>query len=115
MLKNKGGPGYEWGYITWPFNRGASRDIPEGALLHDSLLKRLTSMRYPDYCPKNNRGDGSNACLVADKFELEEEDKGTDKSGGGVGEPRGIHNIYTLEGEGSGRVSGRGGLRKRVF
>ncbi|KAL1792987.1 hypothetical protein ACET3X_009494 [Alternaria dauci] len=115
LLKKKGGPGYEWAYITWPFNRGASRDIPEGALLHDSLLKRLTSMKYPDYCPSNNRGDSSVACLVPEKFSLEQEDEGTDKSAADVGEPRGIHNIYTLEGEGSPRGTDRGGMRKRVF
>lgn len=72
-------------------------------------------MKYSDYCPNNNRGDGSDACLMADKFELEEEDEGTEKSAGGVAEPQGIHNIYTLEGEGSGRAKGRGGMRKRVF
>lgn len=72
-------------------------------------------MKYPDYCPSNNRGDGSAACLVPDKFSLEQEDEGTDKSAAGVDEPRGIHNIYTLEGEGSHRGKDRGGMRKRVF
>jgi hypothetical protein len=72
-------------------------------------------MMYTDYCPTNNRGDGSAPCLVPEKFCLEQEDKGTDKSAAGVGEPRGIHNIYTLEGEGTARGKDRGGMRKRVF
>jgi hypothetical protein len=88
---------YEWAYITWPLNMRSARDIPDGAFLHDSLLKRLTSEKHSNYRPSNNRGDDSPPCLVPDKFVLQEKDEGViKKSADSLTEPSGIHNIYTL-------------------
>jgi hypothetical protein len=89
---------YDWAYTARPLNRRSARDIPDGALLHDSLLKRLTSEKHSNYRPSNNRGDDSLPCLVPDKFVLKQEDKGvTKKSTDDLAEPSGIHNIYTLK------------------
>jgi hypothetical protein len=95
---NKDTRRYDWAYIAWPLNGGSARDIPDGALLHDSLRKRLTSKKHSNYRPSNNRGDDSPPCLVPDKFVLKQEDKGvTKKSTNDLAEPSGIHNIYTLK------------------
>jgi len=99
LQMKKGSSAYEWAYITWPFNRGSARDIPDGALLHDSLLKRLTSPKHSDYHPSNNRGDSSSPCLVPTRFHVEQEDKGVVKSVESIANPRGIHTIYKLRAE----------------
>lgn len=92
---------YDWAYVAWPLNRRSARDIPNGAFLHDSLLKRLTREPHPNdprYRPANNRGDNSPPCLVPDKFVLKDEDQGVPKtSTDGLAEPSGIHNIYILK------------------
>jgi hypothetical protein len=99
---------YIWDNTSRSWNRGSARDIPEGALLHDSLLKRLRSDKHSiqgqgpsQYRPSNNRGEGGNdrqPCLVATKFVLEEKDEGVpSKSPNGFDEPSGIHNIYKLK------------------
>ncbi|EMD90242.1 hypothetical protein COCC4DRAFT_78621 [Bipolaris maydis ATCC 48331] len=105
-LKLKGS-GHEWAYIAWPFNMGSARDIPDGALLHDSLLRRLTT--HANYRPSNNRGGKSAACLDPKKFILKDEDTGVvKKSATDIAEPVGIHSIYTLGTDG---LNGKGLLR----
>jgi hypothetical protein len=100
---------YKWTYTMWPFNMGGARDIPEGALLHDSLLKRLKN--DPDYRPTNTRGDDKIRCLLhecelkkecdlMDKFRLKTklEDKGVTKNETqDFDEPAGIHSIWKLK------------------
>ena len=45
--------GRGWEYIRLPLNKGATRDIPPGALLHHSVIERL--QYFPDgYHPKND-------------------------------------------------------------
>jgi hypothetical protein len=89
---------YKWAYKALPLNRRSARDIPDGALLHDSLLKRLQNAKHANYRPSNNRGDGSPPCLVPDNFDLQQEDKGvTKKSTDDLAEPPGLHNIYKLK------------------
>ena len=88
---------------------GGARDIPEGALLHDSLVKRLKN--DPDYRPTNTRGDDKIRCLLhecelkdkcdlMDKFRLKTklEDKGVTKDEThDLDEPAGIHSIWKLK------------------
>lgn len=94
--KTPGTLGYEWAYIMWPPNMRGRRDIPDGALLHDSLLRRLKSKEH-SYRPTNNRGDNSPPCLAVDKFALKQADKGVHDSRNVEVEPPGIHDIYTLK------------------
>ncbi|EUC32794.1 hypothetical protein COCCADRAFT_37312 [Bipolaris zeicola 26-R-13] len=103
----RGGLGHEWAYIAWPFNKCSARDIPDGAFLHDSLFRRLKS--HTDYRPSNNRGGKSAACLDPEKFKVKEKDMGVPKkSPTDVGDPAGIHTIYTL---GTDEPNGKGLLR----
>jgi hypothetical protein len=91
---------YKWSYDAFPLNRGGARDIPGGALLHDSLRKRLTNTdpKVPKYCPTNNLGEGSTSCFVAANFAIEERDDGfAATSAGGSADPPGIHDIYKLK------------------
>ncbi|KAL5585476.1 hypothetical protein FOVSG1_014865 [Fusarium oxysporum f. sp. vasinfectum] len=50
-----------WKPVTFPPNRGSYRDIPRGAVLHQSLLDRL--QEFSSYTPGNNHGDKSSACF----------------------------------------------------
>ncbi|USP78020.1 hypothetical protein yc1106_05294 [Curvularia clavata] len=101
---------YKWAHIALPLNKGGARDIPEGALLHDSLLKRLESDRHTmtgdrplephdkgsPYLPCNDRGgDDSQSCLTPYNFELKKKDKG--RTFEDIIEPPGIHDIYKLK------------------
>jgi hypothetical protein len=103
---------FGWVYTWRPLNLASGRDIPKGALLHDSLLKRLTSEKHSKagrvskYLPCNNSGDkGKNKspeCLLDTKFDLVKklEDRGVTKTkDNDLAEPAGIHNIYTIEGQ----------------
>ncbi|KAF2500893.1 hypothetical protein BU16DRAFT_523615 [Lophium mytilinum] len=88
--------GYDWAYIMWPPNRREARDIPDGALLHESLLRRLTTKS--NYLPSNNRGDNSPPCLVPGKFHPKQKDEGVrPTSAADFTEPPGVHTIYTLK------------------
>lgn len=51
-----------WESWRWKPNFGSFRDIPRGAILHDSLIKRLLSKRV-NYLPENNHGKGA-PCLL---------------------------------------------------
>ncbi|KAF4943308.1 hypothetical protein FGADI_13506 [Fusarium gaditjirri] len=50
-----------WKPVTFPPNQGSYRDIPRGAVLHQSLLDRL--QEFSSYTPGNNHGDKSVACF----------------------------------------------------
>ncbi|KAF4468294.1 short chain dehydrogenase reductase family [Fusarium albosuccineum] len=51
-----------WVPRRWTPNWGSYRDIPRGAVLHQSLVDRLRN--FADYKPYNNHGDGSDHCLA---------------------------------------------------
>ncbi|KAG9192994.1 hypothetical protein G6011_11728 [Alternaria panax] len=93
---------YKWDLISLPLNGGSGRDLPYGALLHNSLLERLH--RDPNYHPSNTRGDDEIPCLTRNKDDFEikqEEDKNMERLIKNLAEPAGIHNIWTFRGEGS--------------
>lgn len=50
-----------WENIRFPLNKGSTRDIPKDAVLHESLLWRLT--HDDKYCPENNHGGRQLPCL----------------------------------------------------
>ncbi|KAF4450661.1 short chain dehydrogenase reductase family [Fusarium austroafricanum] len=50
-----------WKPVTFPPNMGSFRDIPRGAVLHQSLLDRLQA--FSNYTPGNNHGDSSDDCF----------------------------------------------------
>ncbi|KAM0347414.1 hypothetical protein ACHAPU_004935 [Fusarium lateritium] len=50
-----------WKPVTFPPNGGSYRDIPRGAVLHQSLLDRLQA--FSTYAPGNNHGDRTNDCF----------------------------------------------------
>jgi hypothetical protein len=52
-----------WVNKRFPLNAGSARDIPEDAVLHQSLVSRLTNMSN-SYRPRNNHGSGTEPCLV---------------------------------------------------
>ncbi|MCJ1471653.1 hypothetical protein MMC13_000293 [Lambiella insularis] len=43
--------GYRWQYVTFPLNKGGTRDIPEGAFFHHSVLERMR--KFKSYRPEN--------------------------------------------------------------
>lgn len=47
--------------MRFPLNKGSTRDIPKDAVLHESLLWRLT--HDDKYCPVNNHGGRQLPCL----------------------------------------------------
>jgi hypothetical protein len=51
-----------WELKRFPLNKGASRDIPADAVLHQSVLWRLKHVA--SYKPQNNNGDGTGLCLA---------------------------------------------------
>lgn len=53
--------GADWKNVRFPLNKGASRDIPKDAVLHESVLWRLKN--DPTYCPGNNHGGRLPPCL----------------------------------------------------
>jgi len=53
--------GDTWVNIRFPLNKGATRDIPPDAVLHESLLWRLNN--DSTYHPQNNHGGRSAPCL----------------------------------------------------
>jgi hypothetical protein len=53
--------GNEWVNVRFPLNKGAPRDIPPDAVLHESLLWRLRNDAR--YHPLNNHGSNSAPCL----------------------------------------------------
>lgn len=46
----------KWEYVTFPLNRGGTRDIPLGAKFHPTVLQRmrLTLRNEPKYTPTND-------------------------------------------------------------
>ncbi|KAJ4247145.1 hypothetical protein NW762_013284 [Fusarium torreyae] len=50
-----------WKPVTFPPNKGSYRDIPRGAVLHQSLLDRLQA--FSNYTPGNDHGDKTDACF----------------------------------------------------
>ncbi len=50
-MHNKKTAAWEWQYKTFPLNKGDSRDIPEGALFHHSVVERM--QRFHTYRPEN--------------------------------------------------------------
>jgi len=81
--------GNEWVNVRFPLNKGATRDIPPDAVLHESLVWRLKN--DVTYHPKNNHGGRSTPCLkqdnvVADIFALQETNPDPD------------HQVYTFSG-----------------
>ncbi|KAL0943399.1 sporulation associated protein [Colletotrichum truncatum] len=50
-----------WENVRFPLNKGATRDIPRDAVLHESLLWRLQNDK--NYCPGNNHGGRLPPCL----------------------------------------------------
>jgi uncharacterized protein (DUF2235 family) len=64
--------GDKWKNVRFPLNKGAYRDIPKDAVLHESLINRLRNI--PAYCPENNHGGALEPCLkhkgVVTQFEL---------------------------------------------
>lgn len=44
-------PDNSWKSISWPLPKGEVRDIPNGAWIHISALRRMES--HPDYRPGN--------------------------------------------------------------
>ncbi|KAK3373088.1 hypothetical protein B0T24DRAFT_719834 [Lasiosphaeria ovina] len=51
----------DWVNVRFPLNKGAARDIPADAVLHESLIWRLRNDAR--YHPSNNHGGRSAACL----------------------------------------------------
>ncbi|KAF5026381.1 hypothetical protein F66182_1509 [Fusarium sp. NRRL 66182] len=50
-----------WKPVTFTPNRGSYRDIPRGAVIHQSLLDRLRA--FPSYAPGNNHGENTPGCF----------------------------------------------------
>lgn len=71
----------EWKAVTFPPNRESYRDIPQDAVLHESVLSRLTAKPDLGYRPGNNNGDNSASCLTASALELITEEKMKDGMG----------------------------------
>jgi hypothetical protein len=69
-----------WRNVRFPLNKGATRDIPPNAVIHESLLWRL----YNDasYIPGNNHGGSTALCLpkkdVTAAFQKIQDDEGKD-------------------------------------
>ncbi|OAL43465.1 hypothetical protein IQ07DRAFT_650055 [Pyrenochaeta sp. DS3sAY3a] len=87
---------YEWALLARPNLRG-TRDIPTGAYLHDSLLRRLQN-HASTYRPKNNQGDKSPPSLLFKEFDeghftCVSKDNGEDQHE----DSRGVHSIYKLK------------------
>ncbi|KAF2704992.1 hypothetical protein K504DRAFT_389108 [Pleomassaria siparia CBS 279.74] len=60
--------GGKWIMQTWPPNMASARDIPNSALLHASVYKRITDQtRERRYKPRNNHGSGD-PCLQEGRF-----------------------------------------------
>ncbi|RFU32258.1 hypothetical protein B7463_g4076, partial [Scytalidium lignicola] len=57
-----------WVNVRFPLNKGAPRDIPRDAVLHESLIWRLSN--DPSYCPKNNHGDDLPPCLKSQRGQI---------------------------------------------
>ena len=53
--------GNEWERVRFPLNKGAYRDIPRDAVLHQSLVNRLRNVH--GYNPGNNHGGWLAPCL----------------------------------------------------
>ncbi|KAK0716064.1 hypothetical protein B0H67DRAFT_582329 [Lasiosphaeris hirsuta] len=51
----------DWVNVRFPLNKGAARDIPPDAVLHESLIHRLRN--NPKYRPTNNHGGNTKPCL----------------------------------------------------
>ncbi|MCJ1287666.1 hypothetical protein MMC26_007018 [Xylographa opegraphella] len=82
----------EWVYSRWTPNLRSARDVPKGAVFHQSLLLRLKDGKMK-YRPYNNHGGSLPPCLVADvDFVVKERDNG------GVfdNEQPDVHTTYTL-------------------
>ncbi|KAK3360501.1 hypothetical protein B0T25DRAFT_578420 [Lasiosphaeria hispida] len=78
----------EWVNVRFPLNKGAARDIPPDAVLHESLLHRLRN--NPSYHPTNNHGGDTSPCLKH-KDKLVEVKLVNDQS-----EPDPDHQTYTI-------------------
>ncbi|KAI1843276.1 hypothetical protein JX265_012151 [Neoarthrinium moseri] len=63
----------QWVNVRFPLNKGATRDIPKTAVLHESLIWRLRN-EASCYHPPNNHGGWGSPCLKPDSgpvdFEL---------------------------------------------
>ncbi|GKT46089.1 uncharacterized protein ColSpa_06270 [Colletotrichum spaethianum] len=73
--------GRDWKKKQFPLNRGMPRDIPRGALLHNSLIRRLKNDE--NYHPTNNHGstkDGKERkpCLKFERMRLVENQEDAD-------------------------------------
>lgn len=55
-----------WVTRRWTPNKGSPRDIPKGAVLHQSLIDRISNPLL-NYRPRNNHGDNTSLCLLDDK------------------------------------------------
>lgn len=55
-----------WVKRRWTPNKGSPRDIPQGAMLHQSLIDRISNPAL-NYRPRNDHGDDTNLCLLDDK------------------------------------------------
>ncbi|KAL0932875.1 sporulation associated protein [Colletotrichum truncatum] len=60
----------KWDWVRFPLNKGATRDIPEDAILHQSLFLKLEEGRKQElqgkrvtYNPQNNHGGSGEPCL----------------------------------------------------
>ncbi|KAM0428178.1 hypothetical protein ACHAPT_007078 [Fusarium lateritium] len=58
-----------WVNVRFPLNKGAARDIPQKAVLHASLVKRLKE--DPEYWPTNNHGSDTAPCLKRGSDEVQ--------------------------------------------
>lgn len=53
---------HKWEWVWWPLNKGSTRDIPKGSILHYSLIYRLKNDKT--YRPENNHGGKGVPCLT---------------------------------------------------
>ncbi|KAF5008009.1 hypothetical protein FDECE_5693 [Fusarium decemcellulare] len=57
-----------WVNVRFPLNKGSARDIPQKAVLHASLVRRLKE--DSSYCPTNNHGSDTAPCLKRSSDEV---------------------------------------------
>ncbi|RYP46413.1 hypothetical protein DL768_007380 [Monosporascus sp. mg162] len=53
----------KWVKRYFPLNAGSPRDIPRDAMIHQSLIDRISNAALA-YCPQNNHGGKSKPCLL---------------------------------------------------
>jgi hypothetical protein len=77
-----------WKLIGRPLNKGAARDIPSDATLHESLIWRLQNV--DEYSPSNNHGGKSSTPCLSREAEFEDLEAGKESFQG--------HRVFKFKG-----------------